>query len=298
MSEKLLFTAEMAMVAVARPLLAAQLAIMEQHRAALLAEAEVTAVHETRKAIRRTFTGYKLFEPFFMPGTLAPYRRWFKKMMRHLGRARDATVFRQKLAVYATESGENLDCLIDYWQGQQARLDDVLRMYMAKPKRAEFWQEYGRFVHTPGLYEQPPAELSEPTQAAFHIPLLLKQRVAAVQAYAGQLENAPLARLHKLRIQGKELRYALQFFAPLLGPEVESVLASLKQMQEHLGDLQDSTVALQLLAEMTGCETAVGHYRAVKEQEISQLVATFPAIWNELNNPTWQQNLAAAIEVV
>ncbi len=284
------------MVAVARPLLATQLAIMEQHRATLLAEAEATAVHETRKAIRRTFTGFKLFEPFFVPGTLAPYRRRFKKMMRHLGRARDATVFRQKLAVYAAESGENFDCLIDYWQGEQTRLDEVLRAYMGKPKREIFRQEYGRFVHTPGLYENPYTELSESAQAAFHFPLLLRQRIAAVRAYAGQLDNAPLARLHKLRIQGKELRYALQFFAPLLGPEVESVLASLKQMQEHLGDLQDSTVALQLLAEMTGCETAVAHYRAVKEEEITQLVATFPPIWNEVNNAKWQQNLTAAIE--
>ena len=298
MSEDLLFTAETEMAEVARPLWAGQLAVMEQHRAALLAEAGVTAVHETRKAIRRTFTGVKLFRPFFEPGTLESYRRQFKKMMRRLGQARDTAVFRQSLQAYTEESGQSLACLAAYWQEQQAVVDEAVRNYVRKPKWAMFFEEYGRFTHTPGLYALLKSEPSAPMTAAYHIPLLIEQRVAAVQAYAQQLDGAPLERLHALRIQGKELRYTLQFFAPLLGPELELVLVSLKQMQEHLGVLQDAHTAMRFLAGMEECETAVATYRAVKEQEITQLVTVFPEIWDEMNSTEWQQNLAAAISVL
>jgi CHAD domain-containing protein len=107
-----------------------------------------------------------------------------------------------------------------------------------------------------------------------------------------------LERLHRLRIQGKEVRYALQFFAPLLGPEIEPVEASLEQLQEHLGALQDAYIGLRLLDETMGCEAAVAAYRAVIEGEINRLVAAFPAIWGAVNSPVWQQNLAAAIDVL
>lgn len=286
------------MAEVARPLLADQLAVMEQHREALLAEAEVTAVHETRKAIRRTFTGFKLFRPFFEPGTLEPYRHGLKKMMRYLGQARDVTVFREKLQGYAEESGENLDCVGAYWAERQAAIDADLCAYMAKPKWEKFWEEYGRFTHTPGLQVLPHPDPYAPMAAAHHIPILIYQRLAGVRAYADRLADAPLERLHMLRIQGKELRYTLQFFAPVMGPEIESVQASLEQMQEHLGALQDAYIGLGLVRKTVGCETAVAICRARKEQEITQLVSTFPAIWQEINSPAWRRDMAAAIAVL
>ncbi|MCA9999570.1 MAG: CHAD domain-containing protein [Anaerolineales bacterium] len=299
MSEDLLlFTAETEMAEVARPLLAAQLSIMEQHRPALVAAAEVTAVHETRKAIRRTFTGFKLFRPFFEPGVLEPYRRRLRKMMRYLGAARDTAVFRQKLHLYMEESGDDLACLAAYWEGRQAEIDEALCGYMGKPKREKFWQEYGRFVHTPGLDVLPNPDPFAPMSAAHYVPVLIYQRLAGVRAYANRLENAPLERLHMLRIQGKELRYTLQFFAPLLGPEIEPVQATLERMQEHLGALQDAAIGLKMLAETVGCETAVAAYRAVQAREITQLVAAFPAIWHDVNSPAWRRDLAAAISVL
>jgi hypothetical protein len=185
--------------------------------------------------------------------------------------------------------------LAGYWEEQQTAVDGALCAYMSKPEWDEFWQEYGRFTQTPDL---PYADGSTPMAAAYHIPILIYQRLAGVRAYTYQLADAPLERLHALRIQGKELRYALQFFAPLLGPEIEPVLASLELMQEHLGALQDANIGLRLLRETVGCETAVDIYRAVKEREITQLVADFPIIWNEVNSPAWRQNLAAAIAIL
>ena len=299
MSEDLSFTAETDIVAVGRRLMAAQLAVMEQYRAALLAEADVTAVHETRKAIRRTFTAFKLFRPFFQPESLKPYRRRLKKMMRYLGQARDTAVFREKLQAYQEASCETiLACLAKYWQAQQEAIDKALRHYMENPKREKFWHTYQEFTQTPGMHVLPHPDPQAPRTAAHHIPVLIYQRVASLHGYADRLADASLERLHMLRIQGKELRYTLYFFAPVLGPEIASVEASLENMQDHLGALQDANIGLRLLRETVGCEAAVAHYRAVKEREITQLVATFPTIWNEVNSPIWQQKLATAMAVL
>jgi CHAD domain-containing protein len=298
MSAEALLTQETAVTEMARSLLGDQLAVMAQYRPSLLAEAEATAVHETRKAIRRTFTAFKLFRPFFEPNTFAPYRRQLKKMMRYLGQARDTAVFCQKLQLQIAESGQPLDCLAAYWAGRQVVVDGALCAYLSQPQWAAFWEEYGRFCHTPGLYALPSSDPYAPMAAAHHIPVLIYQRLAGVRAYANWLTDVPLEQLHQLRIQGKELRYTLQFFAPWLGPEIEPVQASLERMQEHLGALQDAYIGLGLLAETEGCETAVASYRAIIEEEITQLLAEFPAIWAEVNSPLWRQKLAAAIGVL
>lgn len=294
-----MFTAETDMAETGRRLMAAQLAVMGQYRPSLLAEAEVTAVHETRKAIRRTFTAFKLFRPFFQPQTLEPYRRHLKKMMRYLGESRDTAVFREKLHAHRETTGtEELNCLVDYWQEQQEEINQALCTYMGRPTQNKFWQEYDDFTYTPGLHVLPHPDPYAPMSAAHHIPVLIYQRLAGVRGYADRLEDASLERLHMLRIQGKELRYTLQFFAPVLGPEIGPVEASLERMQEHLGALQDANIGLRLLHETVGCETAVAHYRPVKEREITQLVVSFPAVWDEVNSSTWRQNLAAAIAVL
>lgn len=60
---------------------------------------------------------------------------------------------------------------------------------------------------------------------------------------------------HRLRIVGKKLRYAAEFFAGLFpgrkaGRRGEDLLAALEQLQTHLGELNDITVGRTLLAEL------------------------------------------------
>ena len=56
-------------------------------------------------------------------------------------------------------------------------------------------------------------------------------------------------RRHRLRIAIKKLRYALEFFAPLLpGKRVRASLACLALIQDMLGGLNDHASALRLLA--------------------------------------------------
>ncbi|NIM63550.1 MAG: CHAD domain-containing protein, partial [Acidobacteria bacterium] len=60
-------------------------------------------------------------------------------------------------------------------------------------------------------------------------------------------------KLHRLRIEGKKLRYLLEFFRDLYPVEtVQPLIATLKNLQDHLGRFNDLQVQQKALASMTG----------------------------------------------
>jgi CHAD domain-containing protein len=64
-------------------------------------------------------------------------------------------------------------------------------------------------------------------------------------------EDSPPEALHELRKRGKELRYLLELFGGLFDPEVvKPMVKTLKQLQDVLGDFQDTAVQSELLRDM------------------------------------------------
>jgi CHAD domain-containing protein len=55
------------------------------------------------------------------------------------------------------------------------------------------------------------------------------------------------ARLHRLRIGAKRLRYFLEYVVPVSGPEVVAGIQALSRLQDILGEHQDACVARQSL---------------------------------------------------
>jgi CHAD domain-containing protein len=282
-------------------MLAAQLAIIQTYWPVLQQGPDVTAVHETRKAIRRTYTAVRIFRPYFEPGLLDGYRKRLRKLMKRLAPCRDTAVFLIKLQEAAAESDTDLTDLTAMWQARQTAVDASLQQYVGRKKWLIFWPVYAEFTATAGqgVLPQPPLT---PYKAGHLIPGLLYARVAGVRAFddygRSRLTASNIPQLHKLRIQCKELRYAFEFFAPLLGPEIEPVIAVLEQLQDNLGALNDARVALKLLENVVGMETAIAHYRQLKHAETEELLAAFPPLWETLNGSEWRQNLALALAVL
>jgi CHAD domain-containing protein len=72
------------------------------------------------------------------------------------------------------------------------------------------------------------------------------------QAYFAQVrrvlaENPRPARLHLIRVSGKRLRYSLELFRPCYGPGLEERIEALKQVQDLLGQVNDSVVSLAVI---------------------------------------------------
>jgi CHAD domain-containing protein len=288
-------TADLPIVEAGRRLMAGELAIMRDQLPELRRSADATAVHETRKAIRRSFTLFKLFTPYFAEGVLLPYRKGLRRIMRRLGPCRDLAVFRLKLETYNETSGQPLSFLAAYWAEQQAMLDSRLQAFLKEPELRKFLAQYSQFTETEGAGLPENDGQRIPLQVRHALPTLVYQRLGAVRAYGDILDTATPAQFHQLRIQFKELRYTLTFFEELLGPVVSKVIDFTRLAQDDLGHLNDADVALRLLDGCACCPEEVALYRAHQEAEIARLVTNFPPLYERFNRPKMRKRLALAL---
>lgn len=284
--------------------LAQQLAVIEAHDSALRDQASATSVHETRKAIRRTRTLFKLLKPYFVAHTFRRYRRCLKNLMRPLGQARDLEVCLHKLQRFRQGAGlptaevEALVALEQAWQAEKSGADEAARQAARQPTYRDCLAVYAVFTATAGAGLPAARNRFAPSQIGHLAPVHIYERLAAVRAFEGQIAAASTAELHQLRICFKELRYTLEFFSPVLGREIERILADLNGIQDHLGDLNDTQVALALLAGREELEAAVQLYRGVQKAEMARLVDTFGPVWDTFNDAAWRRQLSAALSVL
>ena len=68
---------------------------------------------------------------------------------------------------------------------------------------------------------------------------LVSRRCARVKKHLCHISQLGLADLHRLRIQVKRLRYAIEFFLPLFEDKAVATLRALVDLQGSLGRLND-----------------------------------------------------------
>jgi CHAD domain-containing protein len=229
--------------------------------------------------------------------------------MRRLGRSRDVAVLLLKLDVFLLESYETdrlteqerlaLATLANYWQGQQQQADERVRGYLAKGEYQRLLADLNSFGQGDlGVVKQDQPPLASKT--AYLAPVMIYEKLGHVRAMGDQLEDLQPQRLHALRITCKELRYTLEFFEGLLGPEAGECIETVKQTLTHLGDVNDARVHLQMLNEVDDPElaAAVSMYRGEIAGQLQQLRDGFPGVWAAIDHPDWRQRLASAVAVL
>ena len=288
-------TPDLPIAEAARLMMADELTTVIGHLPALQASADTLAVHETRKAIRRTLTLFKLFAPTFAPDALTPHRQGLRLLMRRLSPCRDLAVFRQKLAAYNESAATPLTALAARLDARQARADKRLRRYLQRPKVDKRLRRYRRFVENPAAGLPPASDKDAPLLVCHVLPTLIFQRLGAVRAYGDILPTATPTQFHQLRIQFKELRYTLTFFEDILGGTGSQIIEMTRRIQEHLGHLNDASVALWQLARMDCCPAEVDIYGAVQATEAARLTTEFYPLYAQFDRLDIRQVLALTV---
>jgi len=182
--------------------------------------------------------------------------------------------------------------------------------YLDGKKYERFVRDFGEFVVAEGAGALPaPADKPMPHQVSHLVPSLIYNRYQVVRGYETVLEGAPIETLHALRIDCKRLRYSLEFFREVLGSEVEDTIKEVVIMQDHLGDLNDADVACSLLVGfLEGWARAkqrerinvsgVTRYLVAKQNDLRELIESFPEAWRRFNRPEVRRNLALAVSVL
>jgi CHAD domain-containing protein/transposase-like protein len=276
---------------------------------------DIEELHDMRVATRRMRAAFDLFEQAFDPKVIRRHLRGLKATGRALGAVRDMDVFIEKANHYmeglSPDQRQGLEILVEVWQEQRESAREAMLAHLDSPEYATFKRKFNSFVQTPGKGIQLISPVCPvPPLARDAAPVLIYSRFGAVRAYDQLLENATLEQLHALRIEFKKLRYAVEFFREILGKEAKSVINVLKTMQDHLGDLNDAQVATQLLSDFLA-RMEISHldlplferrnpepvvvYLAAKHAERHHLMRTFPAAWEQFNQPDFRQSLAMAV---
>ena len=131
-------------------------------------------------------------------------------------------------------------------------------------------------------------------------PRIIYDCLENVRAYESQLKDAKIDTLHSLRIEFKRVRYTLEFFSDVLGESVLRVIMATTAIQDHLGDLVDTSVGITILEDIREDlpkkkQGALGDYLKYLEKQRKYLKSTFPTAYEAFNQPELREALAEAI---
>ncbi len=278
--------------------------------------ADIEGVHDMRVATRRMRSAFRLFAPFFDPQAINPLVRGLRRTAAALGEVRDLDVFREKAERFAAKNpGTDLSPLFTTWQDDYDAARAALLDALNGRRFARFVERLHGFVTTPGAGALPPqrGDGIEAYQVRHVAPRLIYEHYERVRAYEAVLDGAPITTLHALRIDFKRLRYAMEFFEEVLGPEAKLVIKEIKTMQDHLGDLNDTSVAAQVLDDFITAQqnahsgvpqflrpdiSGVLAYADFQAVEQRRLLDTFPEAWASFNREEVRRSLALAVSVL
>lgn len=283
---------------------------------------DIEALHDMRVATRRMRAAFRVFGEYFEPKAVAPYLKGLKHTGRALGRVRDLDVFRTKIHAYQVELPPgSLDGLLAALETQRNVTRERMLAYLDGEKYARFKERFGQFVETEGLGSRP-ITLDDgeprPYRVRHVVPVAIYERLAAVRAYDEwvTMSDPPLKRLHALRIACKRLRYTLEFFREVLGPDTKKIIRKVVTLQDHLGNLQDAVVASDILRDFLTWGTwgpqaahvpppeaplsdpGVEAYLAAQQIKLEHLVHTFPEVWQQLWDVEFSRMVAESVSVL
>jgi CHAD domain-containing protein/uncharacterized protein YjbK len=300
---------------------------MLKHEAGTRAGEDIEELHDMRVATRRMRAAFGVFTDYVSSEAAAPYLKGLRRTGRKLGAVRDLDVFWEKTEHYlkGLSAGREMDLepLHVVWQRERDRDRDKMTAYLDSGRYARFKEGFGTYLQSPQAGELPlsPGGIEpRPHRLRFVAPLLIYQRLAAVQAYEGWVTgpDVPLERLHALRIAAKGLRYTFEFFEEVLGSEARALIEQIKGLQDHLGDLHDAVVASNLLRDFLTWGTwgqgggnkrepiprepivapGVAAYLAARQAELQELINTFPEVWAGIQAHDFRERVAAAVSVL
>jgi CHAD domain-containing protein len=254
------------------------------------------AVHKMRVATRRLRSALATYRPILDREVGDRLREELKWLAGELGGSRDAEVLRDRLdAAVAAEPKELV-------MGRVAgAIDDHLRaVYRSARVQALEALENERYLRLlddlDKLIADPPVT-AEPRKADKLLPKLLQHDWKRIRKAVERREAAtdPAQReheLHEIRKAAKRLRYAAESAVPVFGDTASGLAAAAEQVQEVLGEFQDSVVARELLRQLAvqvhlggGNAFSLGRLHALEQQKGIEAERAFAELWPTVNLP-------------
>jgi triphosphatase len=270
---------------------------------------DIEGVYKMRVAIRRIRSLYYVMGPLLPPNYQTGFPRRFKKTAAVLGVVRDLDVFQAHIGAYIAESlggdGSGLAGLLAHLQGQHSQARAELQAYLESKTYLEFKQAFTFMLKEPASISHLPQPSAYPltpksVRVEHLLPPLIYERYQEVRRHEIGFPTRDVPSLHRLRIDAKRMRYTLDAFSDVLGVASNRVITAIKDLQEHLGDMNDAHVAIERLEglrqELPGEQSkAILAYEKVWKTQLDQSLKGFPRVWRAFNRYQVRQGLAMTV---
>jgi len=225
----------------------------------ILEDADIEFLHDLRVANRRTRTALSQTRgvlPSSVMDTFPPEFKWLGDVT---GPCRDLDVMLLEMDSYRHQSEIDAGALgpLKGFLREKRRLEHgLVRAALQSERFQALVENWVRFLETcPEEETRPPLASSPIIEVAG--PRILKAYRRMQKRGTGIDVAPPADLLHRLRIDGKKLRYLLEFFSNLYPrATVTRLISELKQLQDILGDCNDTEVQLAFIREFTDHGTA------------------------------------------
>ena len=289
-----------------RKIFAGQVRRMRRQEAGSRSGEDIESVHRMRVAIRRMRSLLKLIPDYYQGGTVSKLEKGLRDVARALGGIRDLDVLILDLENYASalppEQLADMQAIIGQLDRRRQNRRTRLNELFDSKGYTRFLRQLRRFAKTPGKGARRVKVRSAPHQLRHVLPLLLHQRMAQVKAYDVVLPASDINDLHELRVEFKQLRYAVEFFRPVLGASADRFLQSVRAMQEFLGRIQDISVFMEAVSRLKKLSpeqaALLDDYREARQAEQDRLREQFQELWTRFNNRATQRLFSDSLLVL
>ncbi len=301
---------------------------MLEHEAGSRSGQDIEDVHQMRVAIRRMRSAIRLLKDAFSDQALISlHDGQLRETGRALGFVRDLDVLIEDVQAAHQEAqavgmdADPFNAVIKGLEKRRRRARKKLVIYLDSKRYRRFVKDYAAYLTQPsksGKAKAKDAAKVQPHELRHVVPTLLHEQLAVVRAYDSVIpapperpkdgsdpQPAPLPHidtLHQLRIEIKRLRYATWYFTDVLGASTAKFIDETKRLQDHLGRMNDISVAHQFMEDLIEDDELdadlVRPYLRHMAQESATLQEGFPAAWARFNTRTVQSQLSNALLVL
>lgn len=239
--------------AAVRAVLRRQVEAMLANEAGMIADRDPEDLHRFRVALRRTRSCIGQMRHTLPKDGIAKFKPDFAWLGLVTGTTRDLDVFLDDMKRYRKKLDKtarpSLKPLIELIKTDKRREQEQLVVQLDTDRYRSLLSNWRTFLDAP-------FDVTDAPQASDPIAEVATERIRSryerVVRRGQQLDaRKETDRLHRLRIDCKKLRYLLEFFRDVYpGETVGPLIATLKRLQDHLGEFNDLLVQQDALSRM------------------------------------------------
>ena len=222
---------------------------MRANISGVVADLDSEFLHDLRVAIRRTRSGLTLIKKVLPETVVARFKTEFKEIGSVTGPVRDLDVYLLSEGKYRERLPEFLQPgLSTFFTSLQDEREQQQKLLARELKSGRLEKLLASWEKQLKSKDKEPAERAGTPIIDVAKKVIFRRYKLVMKDGKAITNGCPDEKLHELRIEGKKLRYAMEFFKSLFPKEeIETAIKHLKTLQNNLGDFNDLSVQQEML---------------------------------------------------